>query len=367
MGASTVAGESLTGPIEKLVGKGCMRLRLLNFNGCGTETEPGSRPSLWFEEKDVMKPVQIGLLVVAGAIGGALVMKVTQKTPEQPKAVPVAAVQTPAPAPTGPAPAVQPPPVETAKPSPVETAKPSPVEHVAKHRHIVSTHKPDPEPPVVARNEPTRQALPAPAPQPVEQPAPVAPPARPEPEVVAPAPPPPPPAPQVTLNAGLTIPVRLIDGLSSERNMPGDKFTGSLDQPLVVDGFVIAERGARVEGRVVASDRGGKVKGVAALAVELTRLHTSDGQTVAIQTDSFERHAAQTHTQDAEKVGAGAALGAIIGAIAGGGKGAAIGAGVGGGAGAGDVMLTRGKPATIPSETRINFRLRAPITLTEHR
>ena len=149
--------------------------------------------------------------------------------------------------------------------------------------------------------------------------------------------------------------------------MPGDTFTGSLDQPLVVDGFVIAERGARVEGRVVASDRGGKVKGIAALAVELTRLHTSDGQTVAIQTDSFERHAAQTHTQDAEKVGAGAALGAIIGAIAGGGKGAAIGAGVGGGAGAGDVMLTRGKPATIPSETRIDFRLRAPITLTEHR
>ena len=197
MGASTVAGETLTGPIEKLVGKGCMRLELLNFNGCGTETEPGSRPSLWFEEKDVMKPVQIGLLVVAGAIGGALVMKVTQKTPEQPKAVPVAAVETPAPAPAAPVPTVQPPPVETAKPSPVvETAKPSPaerpkpVEHVAKHHHIVSTHKPDPEPPVVARNEPPRQVLPAPAPQPVEQPAPVAPPARPEPEVVAPAAPP---------------------------------------------------------------------------------------------------------------------------------------------------------------------------------
>ncbi len=110
-----------------------------------------------------------------------------------------------------------------------------------------------------------------------------------------------------------------------------------------------------------------RVSGVAALAVELTRLHTSDGQTVAIQTDSFERHADQTHREDATKVGAGAALGAMIGAIAGGGKGAAIGAGVGGGAGAGDVMLTRGKPAAMPSETRINFRLRAPVILTERR
>ena len=63
--------------------------------------------------------------------------------------------------------------------------------------------------------------------------------------------------------------------------MPGDTFTATLDKELVVDGFVIAERGARVEGRVVSSDRGGKVKGVAVLSVELTRLRTSDGQSVA--------------------------------------------------------------------------------------
>jgi hypothetical protein len=147
--------------------------------------------------------------------------------------------------------------------------------------------------------------------------------------------------------------------------MPGDTFTGTLDKELVVDGFVIAERGARVDGRVVSADRGGKVKGTAALSVELTRLRTSDGQTVAISTDSFERQAENTHRTDAAKVGGAAAVGAIIGAIAGGGKGAAIGAGVGGGAGAGDVLLTRGKPASLPSETRISFRLRAPVTITE--
>ena len=147
--------------------------------------------------------------------------------------------------------------------------------------------------------------------------------------------------------------------------MPGDTFIATLDQELVVDGFVIAERGARVEGRVLASGRGGKLKGVAGLAVELTRLLTSDGQNVAIQTDSFERRAEPTRRRDAEIVGAGAAIGAVIGAVAGGGKGAAIGAGVGGGAGAGEVLLTRGDAARLPSETRISFRLRAPVTLTE--
>ncbi len=83
------------------------------------------------------------------------------------------------------------------------------------------------------------------------------------------------PAPEphkVTLNAGLLLPVHLVDGLSSER-------------------------GARVPGRVVASGPGGKLKGGAAI-------------------------------------------------------------------GGGDVIPARGKPATLPSETRIGFRLRAPLTLT---
>jgi hypothetical protein len=117
----------------------------------------------------------------------------------------------------------------------------------------------------------------------------------------------------------MLLPVRLVDGLSTERNAPGDAFLATLDKEVVVDGFVIAERGARVEGRVVASDPGGKVKGVAGIAVELTRLHTSDGQSVAIQTDSFERHAEPAREQ----------------------------------------------PATLPSEMRVSFRLRAPLTLTE--
>jgi hypothetical protein len=107
------------------------------------------------------------------------------------------------------------------------------------------------------------------------------------------------------------------------------------------------------------------VKGLAHLAVALTRLHTTDGQQVEIRTESFQKEGPKSTGDDAKKVGVGAAVGAAIGAIAGGGKGAAIGAGVGGAAGAGTVMATRGKPAELPVETRLRFKLEAPVTITE--
>jgi hypothetical protein len=335
-----------------------------------------------------MKPVQVVLLVVAGALGGAVLTNQVWHKPQPAKHIAVAQAQSPVTPPVPTVAPVQAAPVQAAplaEPMPeaqkaaqkaAEEKKPSPVAPVRRHEtplpkpHTVKASPPpaNPRPIETARVNPppppVMKAAPPPAPEPVPTP-----PARPEPEHVTPAPPPPPtPAPnRVTLNSGLLLPVRLIDGLSSERNLAGDTFTGTLDKELVVDGFVIAERGARVEGRVTNVDRGGKTRGVAQMSLELTRVHTSDGQTVSIQTDPFDRRAEASHQEDAAKVGGGAAIGAIIGAIAGGGKGAAIGAGVGGGAGAGDVLLTRGKPVTFPTETRVSFRLRAPVTITERR
>jgi hypothetical protein len=197
--------------------------------------------------------------------------------------------------------------------------------------------------------------------------SPAAPPAAPEPiEAPAPAPQPdPPPAPSVTLRAGTLLPVRLGESLSSEHNQAGDTFTATLDAPLVVDEFVIAERGARVEGRVVEAQKPNHMKGQSALALELTRLNTSDGQHVGIQTDSFRKQAATSVDQDVGIVAAAAGVGAVIGAMAGGGKGAGIGAAAGGAAGAGGVMVTRPKAVALPSETKISFRLRETVTITE--
>lgn len=214
-------------------------------------------------------------------------------------------------------------------------------------------------------------ASPAPVPQPVSAApvsAPAAQPAAPEPAVRKAVPPPPPPPPnKVTVPAGTTLSVRLLDGLHSDRNHTGDSFRATLDQPLVVDDFVLAERGARVEGRVVSATESGRVKGLSDLVLELLSVTTSDGQRVAIQTATYEKHGEKTVKQDAEKVAIGAGVGAALGAIFGGGKGAAIGTAAGGGAGAGTVLMTKGKEVNLPPETRLTFQLKAPVTITERR
>jgi hypothetical protein len=315
-----------------------------------------------------MKPVAafvVGVVVASGIAYMALGGKQEQKpaTPQQATST----VQQPVAAP-----ASTPPPVAEPTPAPVREAV-TPVREVEpKHARYSSVgrrpaHKispaaspapvkqPDPAPQQVAQN-----TAPAPVSQPVVNPTPVV---REEPR--APEPPPKPEPRSVTINPGTTLSVRLEESLSTDRSYPGDKFRASLAAPLTVNGLVIAERGARVQGRVAEIDKGGKMQGVSHLALELTSLTTSDGQNVALRTERFRKQAETTHGRDAAKIGGGAALGAIIGAIAGGGKGAAIGAGVGGAAGAGDVALTRGKAAEIPVETKLTFRIADPVTVTE--
>ena len=309
-----------------------------------------------------MKPIQVGILVAVAAVGGGLITKWATSRNQAPE-VAVAAPATPAPVAAEQAKAVPAEAAEQAHPSPFPEEKPA---KVSARKTRKPYHRAEPE--VIAQNLP-----PAPA-QPVEQ----APAARPEPVTPEPTPavqpvpeppaPPPPPAPrQVTLTAGTLIPARTVEGLSSDRNQAGDGFTATLDAPLVVNGLVIAERGAHLEGKVVQADKAGRVKGVSELSIELTQLTTSDGQHVPIDTESFVKHGQTSKKEDAAKIGGGAALGAIIGAIAGGGTGAAIGTAVGGAAGTGAVIGTRGKAVAIAPETRISFRLKNTVTLTERR
>ena len=287
------------------------------------------------------------------------------------------------PPPAQPAVAPEPVPAPVADPVPVRTPvreKPSPMRPPARREGPV----------IVARNENPLPQEQAPSPMPAAQPPPPAPvqdaPPPPPPTVTAPpvvVTAPPAPAPQeeplpppaqvpetrtpntVTIRPGTVLTVRIAETLSAARNEKGDGFLATLEQPLVIDGFIIAERGARVEGQVVDAERPGRAGGASYLGVELVRLSTSDGQRVRIRTESFKKDGASSAGSDLAKIGVGAAIGAAIGAAAGGGKGAAIGAGVGGAAGTADVLLTRGKPAEIPVETRITFRVQEPITLTE--
>jgi hypothetical protein len=169
-----------------------------------------------------------------------------------------------------------------------------------------------------------------------------------------------------TLAEGTMMIVRLGEALSSQKNLTGDTFFATLDQPLVAGGFVIAEKGARVEGKIIEVDKAKGVGSSARISLELTQVNTSDGQRVHVQTSRFTKDGGErNHDKDAAKIGTGAIVGAVIGAAAGGGKGAAIGAGAGAAAGGGAVLLSGGGNLKIPVETKLTFRIERPVTITE--
>jgi hypothetical protein len=220
------------------------------------------------------------------------------------------------------------------------------------------------QPPITSQDIPPGSYTPpaggAPPPagaQPPAQPAPVAPPA----SSVGEPPAQPPAAAgassQVSIPAGTSILVRMIDGVDSSKNQVGDPFHASLETDLYVSGVFIARKGSDVYGRLSNAQEAGKFSGTSELQLELTRI-VIDGRDYPLATGDYYLKGQSRGADTAKKVGGGAVLGAIIGAIAGGGKGAAIGAGAGSAAGATVQVLTKGEQVKVPSETLLEFRLR---------
>ncbi len=170
----------------------------------------------------------------------------------------------------------------------------------------------------------------------------------------------PPPA-LLTIPTGTVVLMRLNEPLSSDQNQIGDKFTGTLEQPIVVNGWVVARRGQTVMGQVKSAKKAGRVKGTSELGVELTDLTLVDGQQAPILTELWKASGGTSHGADAATIVGGTGLGAAIGAAADWGRGAAIGAGAGAVAGIGAVLLTRGRPTILEPESQLTFRLVDPV------
>jgi outer membrane biosynthesis protein TonB len=272
-----------------------------------------------------------GALLASGIVYFAVRQPANEEEPKRTAAVYRTA---PVPAPPAPPPKVAPARVATPVPMPhsVVREKPSPMPPPVRHEKPVAVAKYNPPP--VPSVEPKQ--VPAPAPV-ASGPAPPAPQQSVPVENVSLPPPAAPPAipptvdtrvaPSVTLAAGTLLPVRIGENLSSARNQPGDSFLATLIEPLVVNGWVIAEPRARLEGRVVDSTQAGRVKGAAHLEISIVRVALSDGQTIRVRTEPYVRD--------------GDSAGGIIGA------------------------LIRRKPAEIPVETRVVFHVLDSLTITE--
>ena len=191
----------------------------------------------------------------------------------------------------------------------------------------------------------------------------------PAPAAAAPAPAPAPaaanlgPGGEVTIPAGQSILVRMIDGVDSAKNHVGDIFHASLETDLNVNGTLVAHKGTDVYGRLAEAQKSGNFSGKSELQLELTRL-VIDGHDYPVVSSDYTLQGKGQGKSTAKKVGIGAIAGTIIGAAAGGGKGAAIGAAAGGATGAGVQVLTKGAQVKVPSETVLEFRLQQPATVT---
>lgn len=170
----------------------------------------------------------------------------------------------------------------------------------------------------------------------------------------------------MTIPSGTRISIRTIAAIDSTRNHPGDRFQASLEEPLTVDGNVVAAKGADVYGRLAESKKSGTFSGKSELQLELTGI-VVNGQTVPLVTGEYEVEGKSRGASTAKRTIGGAAVGTLIGAIAGGGKGAGIGAAVGGGAGAGSEVITKGDQVKVPSETLLEFTIQQDVTIARPR
>lgn len=95
-------------------------------------------------------------------------------------------------------------------------------------------------------------------------------------------------AKEVTVPAGSVLTVQLEQTLSSATLQPGDGFTASVVEPLTVEGHVVADRGARVAGKVVEAVP--TVGGQARLHLRFSSLELASGDQVALDA-SIQRRA----------------------------------------------------------------------------
>jgi hypothetical protein len=170
------------------------------------------------------------------------------------------------------------------------------------------------------------------------------------------------PVPQqkmITVPAGTTILIRMLDTVDSSKNPPGSRFTATLETNLVVNGKVIVPQGNTVYGRLAESKQAGRATGSSELQLELTEIVVR-GTAYPLLTSDYQVKGSSSGKRSAKRILGGAGLGAIVGGIAGN---AGMGAAIGATAGTVGAIAQKGKSVNVPSETLLEFRLQQPASL----
>jgi type IV secretion system protein VirB10 len=173
--------------------------------------------------------------------------------------------------------------------------------------------------------------------------------------------------------AGTTIPVAIINRISTKNAKDGDGVYVRTTFPITVDNQIVIPEGSHIRGKISEVQRPGRVKGKAALSLTFQTLILPTGLTIPLYASlggasGVGKRDGETTIEgdsskgaDAGKIGTGATVGSVPGAISHGAKGAAVGAAGGAAVGLAAVLLTRGQDLILEPGATLDIVLDRPL------
>jgi hypothetical protein len=166
-----------------------------------------------------------------------------------------------------------------------------------------------------------------------------------------------------TIPAGTVIRVRTMTPIASDSARTGERFRGSLADPLTNSGgAILIPRGASVELTAVRVKKSNRVSGRDRIDLKVDSI-AFKGRSYSVVTTIAESKGSGKGTRTLTRTGIGAGAGGLIGGIAGGGTGLAVGMLAGGGAGTAVAAATGKSHLTIPPESVLSFQLQSPLRM----
>ncbi len=131
----------------------------------------------------------------------------------------------------------------------------------------------------------------------------------------------------VELRAGTMLRARSLRNLTSDQASEGESIHFRLSAPVVVEGEVVVEQGALLQGAVTSVTRGGSVKTQAHITIRFVSLNTTDGAVVSLDAPEVSVYGPQPETP--KRLAGNGLLGGLIGGLMGGKQGVMDGAAMG--------------------------------------
>ncbi|HLJ89219.1 MAG TPA: hypothetical protein VKZ53_20540 [Candidatus Angelobacter sp.] len=156
--------------------------------------------------------------------------------------------------------------------------------------------------------------------------------------------------------------VHLLRPLSSSSAKTGQTFEAVMDEPLEMDGRMVAPQGAKVSGRVVAARESGHVHDGGYLRLTLSSL-TLKGKEIPIQTSSIFVEGGSFKNRSLAYSGGGTGGNALLGALMGDAKGGLASSTVGAVGGATAAYSNGKKEVGFNAERKLSFRFTQPLTV----